>query len=122
MTEHNDINLSQNILNPILETGLEGLPQAISLLINQAMIIERSQHLGVGPYERNSVRNGQSNGFKNRSLESRMGTLELRVPQVRNTDIPFYPNALERGQRSEKALTISIAEHNCPVKSISIHC
>ena len=110
MTEHTDTPLSKDILNPILETGLEGLPEAISLLINHAMIVERSQHLRASPYQRNSLRNGHSNGFKNRSLESRLGTLELRVPQVRNTDIPFYPNALERGQRSEKALTISIAE------------
>ena len=64
MTEHNDTNLSQNILNPILETGLEGLPEAISLLINHAMLLERSQHLGVAPYQRNALRNGHANGFK----------------------------------------------------------
>ena len=110
MTEHTDTTLSKDILNPILETGLEGLPEAISLLINHAMLVERSQHLGVAPYQRNSLRNGHSNGFKNRCIESRLGAIELKVPQVRNTDIPFYPNALERGQRSEKALTISVAE------------
>ena len=110
MTEHTDTTLSKDILNPILETGLEGLPEAISLLINHAMLVERSQHLGVAPYQRNSLRNGHSNGFKNRSIESRLGAIELKVPQVRNTDIPFYPNALERGQRSEKALSIAIAE------------
>ena len=110
MTEHTDTNVSQNILNPILETGLEGLPEAISLLINHAMLIERSQHLGAAPYHRNSLRNGHSNGFKNRSLESRLGTIDLRVPQVRNSKIPFYPHALDRGQRSEKALSIAIAE------------
>lgn len=36
--------------------------------------------------------------------------MEPKIPQVRNSDIPFYPYALERGQRSEKALTISVAE------------
>lgn len=110
MTEQTDSTLSNNILNPILETGLEGLPEAISLLINHAMLIERSQHLGAAPYQRNSLRNGHSNGFKNRSLESRLGTIDLRVPQVRNSEIPFYPHALEKGQRSEKALSIAIAE------------
>ncbi len=39
-----------------------------------------------------------------------MGSLDLRVPQTRNTDTPFFPSALERGQRSEKALTLAIAE------------
>jgi len=110
MTEQTDNTLSKDILNPILETGLEGLPEAISLLINHAMLIERSQHLGAPPYQRNALRNGHANGFKNRCLESRVGTIDLRVPQVRNSEIPFYPNALERGQRSEKALSIAIAE------------
>ena len=110
MTEHADTTLSKDILNPILETGLEGLPEAISLLINHAMLVERSQHLRAAPYQRNSLRNGHSNGFKNRCIESRLGAIELKVPQVRNSDIPFYPNALERGQRSEKALSIAIAE------------
>ena len=43
-------------------------------------------------------------------LDSRLSAIDLKVPQVRNNNIPFYPNALERGQRSEKALTISVAE------------
>lgn len=110
MTEQTDTTLSKDILNPILETGLEGWPQAISLLINHAMLIERSQHLGAAPYQRHTLRNGYANGFKNRCLASRLGPIELKVPQVRNSDIPFYPNALERGQRSEKALSIAIAE------------
>ncbi|MBX9742834.1 MAG: transposase [Chthoniobacterales bacterium] len=63
MTEYTDTTLSQDILNPILETGLEGLPQTISVLINHAMLIERSQHLGAAPYQRNSLRNGHSNDF-----------------------------------------------------------
>lgn len=74
------------------------------------MLIERSQHLGAAPYQRHSLRNGHANGFKNRWLESRLGPIDLKVPQVRNSDIPFYPNALERGQRSEKALSVAIAE------------
>jgi len=64
MTEHHEITLPDNILNPILDAGLAGLPEAISLLINHAMIIERSQHLGVGPYERDPARSGHANGFK----------------------------------------------------------
>lgn len=110
MTKHNHISLSNNILNPILENGLEGLPSAISLLINQAMIIERSNHLGTLPYERSASRNGYANGFKDRSIESRIGTLDLNIPQVRNSHTPFYPSALERGQRSEKALAVAIGE------------
>ncbi len=73
------------------------MPEAISLLINHAMIVQRSQHLGAAPYQRNSLLNGHSNGFKNRSIESRLVAIELKTPQARNSDIPFYPNMLERG-------------------------
>ncbi len=54
------------------------------------MLIERSQHLGVAPYQRNSLRNGHANGFKSRCIESRLGVIELKEPQVLNNDIPFY--------------------------------
>lgn len=108
MTEHHDITLPQDILNPILSTGLAGLPEAISLLINHAMLIERSQHLGAAPYQRDPARIGHANGFKDRHLDTRIGTLDLRIPQTRET--PFFPSALERGQRSEKALCLAIAE------------
>lgn len=110
MTEHHDTTLSEDILNPILDTGLQGLPEAISLLINHAMLIERSKHLGAAPYQREPARTGHANGFKDRRLDTRMGTLDLRVPQTRNTEVAFFPSALERGQRSEKALTLAIAE------------
>ena len=55
------------------------------------MLVERSQHVGVAPYQRNSLRNGHSSGFKNRCIEIRLGAIDLKVPQVRNSDIPFYP-------------------------------
>jgi len=110
MTEDPSQNLPATILEPILNSGLEGLPQAVAMLVNEAMLIERSHHLGAKPYERNEQRNGHANGFKDRQLNTRMGSLSLRVPQVRGSEDPFFPSALERGQRSEKALTISIAE------------
>jgi transposase-like protein len=110
MTEQDNFTLSADILNPILEQGLPGLSQAVSLLINAAMLVERNRHLGVAPYQRDPARNGYANGFKDRRLDSRVGELELRVPQTRNTETPFVPSALERGQRSEKALSIAVAE------------
>ena len=74
------------------------------------MLIERHRHLGAAPYERAPARNGHANGFKRRSLDTRLGSLELHVPQVRDSDQPFYPSALQRGQRSERALIVAIAE------------
>ena len=94
----------------IMKEGFEGLPQAISLLFNLAMEAERAKALGIGsPYERAEGRTGYANGFKPRTMNTRAGTLDLRIPQVRG-DVEFYPSSLERGQRSERAVKLAMAE------------
>lgn len=60
------------------------------------------------PYERDEERNGQANGFKGKALQTRSGKLDVRIPQVR--DGSFYPQSLEKGLRSERALKIALAE------------
>ena len=104
-----DITASHELLNSILDRGLDGLPAALSILINQAMIAERSSALGAGPYQRSQDRKGHANGFKHRTFNTRMGPLDLAIPQVRG-EVEFFPSALERGQRSERALKVAIAE------------
>ncbi len=73
------------------------------------MQAERSQAISAQPYERTPERKGHADGFKPKFLNTRLGTLELAVPQVRG-EIDFYPSALEKGVRSERALTLAIAE------------
>src|SRR5262245_11481984 len=90
------------------EHAFDGLAQTLQLLFNECMKIERQQALGVGPYQRGGARRGQANGFKPKRLKTRIGELQLAVPQVRGAE--FYPQALERGSRSEKALILSLAE------------
>lgn len=97
------------MINAVIEHGIEGIAQAMSILINEAMKAERSAALSAGPYERTQERKGYANGFKSRTLNTRLGALQLAVPQVRG-DVDFYPSALERGQRSERALKVAIAE------------
>jgi transposase-like protein len=72
------------------------------------MKLERSQVLGAQPYQRTRERRGYANGYKPKSVETRVGRLELAVPQTRG--IAFYPTALERGTRSERALKLAVAE------------
>ena len=73
------------------------------------MRIERSRALQAQPYERVQTRQGYANGYKPKTIRSRIGELNLSVPQVRG-DVEFYPSALERGERSERALKIALAE------------
>lgn len=97
-----------DLLDLLCEHGFEGMAQAMQLLINEAMKLERSAVLGARPFERTPQRRGQANGFKPKTVETRLGPLALRVPQTRG--VPFYPTALEKGQRSERALKLAIAE------------
>jgi len=101
-------NAIQQAVQALSDQGFDGMAQAMELLLNECMKVERQQALGVGPYQRGEARRGQANGFKPKQLKTRVGPLNLRVPQVRGAE--FYPSVLERGSRSEKALRLALAE------------
>ena len=98
----------RDVVEMLAEHGFDGMAEAMQLLLNECMKIERQEFLGVGPYQRGEARNGRANGFKPKRVKTRVGRLELAVPQVR--DAKFYPSALEKGTRSEKALRLALAE------------
>jgi putative transposase len=108
MTHQAHPSVTREVVQVLAEHGFDGMAQAMELLFNECMKIERQQALGVGPYQRGEARRGQANGFKPRRLKTRIGPLHLAVPQVRGAK--FYPRALERGSRSEKALRLALAE------------
>lgn len=98
-------------LQALVGSGLDGLPEALRLLINAAMRLERERFLGAEEHERTPSRTGYANGYKNKTVTTRVGPITFDVPQVRNTgDQSFYPSALERGLRSERALKLALAE------------
>lgn len=109
MTRKNEFNATERALQMICDNGMEGLAEAIRLLLNEAMKIERSQTLGAAPYERTEERRGYANGFKPKTVATRVGSIRFDIPQVRG-GAEFYPSALERGLRSERALKLAIAE------------
>src|SRR5215207_8823404 len=111
MTHPNQDNhsLLNQIVNHLCAEGSEGMAEAMRLLLNHAMKAERSEALGAAPYERSTTRKGHANGFKPKTLQTRLGELTVAVPQVRG-ELEFYPSALERGLRTERALTLTIAE------------
>jgi putative transposase len=88
--------------------GFDALAEAVTVLMNSAMVAERTDYLGVAPYERSVNRVSYANGYKDKALKTRLGTLSLKVPQTRDSE--FYPQSLERGLRSERALLLAIAE------------
>lgn len=96
------------LLQPVLENGMDGLAEVMQATLNLAMLIERENALQAKPYQRTSERQGYANGFKTRTIKSRLGELTLDIPQTR--DCKFYPTCLEKGLRSERAINAAIAE------------
>jgi putative transposase len=92
----------------LAEKGLETVPELLRILINQAMQAERAKYLNAGQYERTEERKGHANGYKPKTVRTRVGEITFAVPQVREGG--FYPSALEKGLRSERALVIALAE------------
>ena len=104
---HNHDTLAEDSINLLLEHGLaEAVTKIAKLLLNAAMIIERSAHLGAQPFERT----GYANGLKSRSFHSSPGALELKVPETRGCPETYQPSMLESGSHVDKALKVAIAE------------
>lgn len=100
--------LLEELLEEIIEKGTDAILPVMQTLLNFAMQQERSDFLQAGPYERNSERKGYANGYKPKTIHTRVGSMPVKIPQVRG--LSFYPNSLEKGCRSERALKLAIAE------------
>ena len=92
----------------LLENGLDGAGEALRILVNEASKIERSHYLHARPHERTADRVDYANGFKPKTVMTRVGEQTFDVPQVRGGG--FYPSALDKGSRTEQALNIALAE------------
>ena len=108
MTHSTDFTLPPALLEQLSEQGLDAIPEMIRILINNAMLAERQRFLNAVPYERTLERTAHSNGFKPKTMLTRQGQITFEVPQVREGG--FYPQALEKGLRSERALKLALAE------------
>ena len=108
MTHQEHSNVCNDVVELLAENGFDGMAQAIEILMNEAMKLERADVLQAAPYQRTDARRGYANGYKPKTVRSRLGSLELHVPQTRGVE--FYPSALQRGERSERALKLAVAE------------
>jgi transposase-like protein len=98
----------EGLLKAISENGFDAVLPVIEVLINEAAKLQRAKALKAAPYERTEERQGHANGFKDKTVHTRMGPLKVKIPQVRGLD--FYPGCIEKGIRSERALKLAIAE------------
>jgi putative transposase len=87
----------------------EKLRELLQTLIQIGMREEVGVHVGADEHERSEGRRGHRNGSKPRKLLTRVGELELSVPQVRGCE-PYHPSMFARWQRSERALLVACGE------------
>jgi len=84
------------------------LEEIVRMSLQRFLETEMSEHLGAAPHERTDARRGQRNGYKPRTLRTRVGTLNLLVPQDREGT--FSTQLFARYQRNEKALCLALME------------
>lgn len=99
------------VLEHLIADGAGGMGQAFARMFELAMRLERERYLGAGHYERSDDRRGYANGYKPKRLDTPAGTLMVHVPKTAGHDgEAFYPQSLERGQRSVRAVMLAVAE------------
>ena len=90
------------------EPDLDVLREGVRVLAEAIMDLEVEQHVGAGRHERTVERTGHRNGYRERSWDTRVGTIGLRVPRVR--DGSYFPSLLEPRTRAERALVAVVQE------------
>jgi putative transposase len=86
----------------------EFLRRLVQSALQAILEAEMSAHVGAERHERTAERSGYRNGYKPRTLQTRVGTLELRVPQDREGT--FSTELFARYQRNEQALVVTLME------------
>ena len=99
------------LLDLLRKAGVEDtdfLREAVEWFLQQLMEAEVTQHIGAGPHERTPDRTTSRNGYRQREWETRVGTVQLAIPKLRQGT--YYPEFLEPRRRSEQALVSVIQE------------
>ena len=99
MAQHSESKSIGDAVELLKTNGFDGLAEAVTVLLNSAMVAERSEYLGAAPYERSAERTGYANGYKDKSIKTRLGTLALKVPQSRDGEARFSSRITPRPLR-----------------------
>jgi len=101
------ITLSNDLVHGLFkEDG--AMARLLEQVLDQVLQAQVTEALQAKPFERTEERQGYRNGFKPRTMTTRVGRLVLSVPQVR--DGKFSPELFSRFQRSEQALVLALIE------------
>ena len=99
------------LMEQLIEHGPGDIAGVFARAFELAMQIERERFLGAGHYERTPERRGYANGTKPKRIDTPAGTVNVHVPKTAGHEgEPFYPQSLERGRRSVRAVMLAVAE------------
>jgi putative transposase len=90
------------------ESAEDPLRQIVRWAVQELMEAEVAAQIGAGRYERTDERSTQRNGYRPRTWDTRVGSLELQVPKLRQGS--YFPSWLEPRRRAEQALVAVVAE------------
>ena len=102
-----DVSVSRDLL-PELLGSQDGLAKLVESVLNQILEAQVSESLCAGRHERSDERHGYRNGYRARTLYTRVGPVTLQVPQTR--DGSFSTDIFQRYQRSEQAFVLALME------------
>jgi len=105
---HHNRKVDEQMAQHILLDDPSFLKEIVERVLQELLEAEMTEHVGAVPYERSEKRTGQRNGYKPRALRTRVGTLNLLVPQDREGT--FSTRLFSRYQRNEKALVLALME------------
>ena len=108
MADETRMALAELLRKAEVAPALDVLRDGVRVLAEALMALEVAQHLGAGRHERTPTRSGLRNGSRERSWDTRVGTIDLRVPRVR--DGSYFPTLLEPRTRGERALVAVVQE------------
>jgi len=108
MADELRIGLSELLRKAMIDHDAGFLKEGVRVLSQALMELEVAEHVGAGRHERTEGRTGQRNGYRERSWDTRVGTVELKVPRVR--DSSYFPSLLEPRRRAERALSAVVQE------------
>lgn len=109
MTQIN-VTLDSEILHGLFTSSGkdDAFAKLLESILNQVLNAQASEQLGADRYERSDERSGYHNGFRMRSMTTRVGTIELQVPRLRGGN--FSTTLFNQYQRSEQALVLAMME------------
>lgn len=104
-----EVKTVEEILQEAFNTDDDFVLTLVKNFLQEVLELERDHQIGVGKYERASdARKGSRNGYKPRSLNTRLGKMNLRKPEIR--EFRFQTSLFEKYQRSEQALILTLQQ------------